>query len=148
MWTHPLDTPTYLKHYLNYRKFYRWILTRNFEKLNSRGSQPVSLLNVMMDLKKCCNHPYLFPTASQVWAHGHEMSLMWVWLILGGTTHTGWILPRQGADPSIWQVHYLGENDEASQGARSQSTHLLTGLMITQYTIWCASFRICVYSYY
>ena len=48
------------------RKYYRWILTRNFEKLNTRGSQPVSLLNVMMDLKKCCNHPYLFPTAQQV----------------------------------------------------------------------------------
>ncbi len=50
----------------HFRKFYRWILTRNFEKLNTRGSQAVSLLNVMMDLKKCCNHPYLFPTASQV----------------------------------------------------------------------------------
>ena len=48
------------------RKYYRWILTRNFEKLNTRGAQPVSLLNIMMDLKKCCNHPYLFPTASIV----------------------------------------------------------------------------------
>ncbi|CAI8044830.1 Chromodomain-helicase-DNA-binding protein 5, partial [Geodia barretti] len=47
------------------QKYYRWILTRNFEKLNTRGAQPVSLLNVMMDLKKCCNHPYLFPTAQQ-----------------------------------------------------------------------------------
>ena len=26
----------------------------------------MSLLNVMMDLKKCCNHPYLFPTAAEV----------------------------------------------------------------------------------
>ena len=24
----------------------------------------VSLLNIMMDLKKCCNHPYLFPSAA------------------------------------------------------------------------------------
>lgn len=23
----------------------------------------MSLLNIMMDLKKCCNHPYLFPVA-------------------------------------------------------------------------------------
>ena len=23
-------------------------------------------MNVMMDLKKCCNHPYLFPTAAEV----------------------------------------------------------------------------------
>lgn len=57
----------YLKSTFSRRKYYRWILTRNFEKLNTRGAQPVSLLNIMMDLKKCCNHPYLFPTASMVW---------------------------------------------------------------------------------
>jgi SNF2 family DNA or RNA helicase len=42
-------------------------LTRNFEALNARsGSNQVSLLNIMMDLKKCCNHPFLFPTAADV----------------------------------------------------------------------------------
>ncbi|XP_078696084.1 chromodomain-helicase-DNA-binding protein 4-like isoform X5 [Branchiostoma floridae x Branchiostoma belcheri] len=47
------------------KKYYKWILTRNFEALNTKGSgHHVSLLNVMMDLKKCCNHPYLFPTAA------------------------------------------------------------------------------------
>lgn len=49
------------------RKYYKYILTRNFEALNTRGSSTqVSLLNIMMDLKKCCNHPYLFPTAAAV----------------------------------------------------------------------------------
>jgi chromodomain-helicase-DNA-binding protein 4 len=48
------------------KKYYKYVLTRNFEALNSRsGGQQVSLLNIMMDLKKCCNHPYLFPVASQ-----------------------------------------------------------------------------------
>lgn len=47
------------------RKFYKWILTRNFEALNSKGGgHQVSLLNIMMDLKKCCNHPYLFSSAA------------------------------------------------------------------------------------
>uniref|UniRef100_A0AAY4DS71 DNA helicase n=1 Tax=Denticeps clupeoides TaxID=299321 RepID=A0AAY4DS71_9TELE len=47
------------------KKYYKFILTRNFEALNTRGGgHQVSLLNVVMDLKKCCNHPYLFPTAS------------------------------------------------------------------------------------
>ncbi|KAG9509945.1 Chromodomain-helicase-DNA-binding protein 3, partial [Fragariocoptes setiger] len=47
------------------KKYYKWILTRNFEALNSKsGGQQVSLINIMMDLKKCCNHPYLFPSAS------------------------------------------------------------------------------------
>ena len=48
------------------RKYYKYILTRNFEALNAKGSQTVSLLNVMMELKKCCNHPFLFSTAALV----------------------------------------------------------------------------------
>lgn len=49
------------------RKYYKLILTRNFEALNSKGGgNQVSLLNIMMDLKKCANHPYLFPVASMV----------------------------------------------------------------------------------
>ncbi|XP_065889551.1 chromodomain-helicase-DNA-binding protein 4-like isoform X2 [Dysidea avara] len=47
------------------KRYYRYILTKNFEALNLRGSHQVSLMNVMMDLKKCCNHPYLFPTAAE-----------------------------------------------------------------------------------
>ena len=50
-----------------FRKYYKYILTRNFEALNSnKGATQVSLLNIMMDLKKCCNHPFLFPTAADV----------------------------------------------------------------------------------
>jgi len=48
------------------KKYYKWILTRNFEALNPKsGGQQVSLLNIMMDLKKCCNHPYLFPGSAE-----------------------------------------------------------------------------------
>lgn len=51
----------------SHRKYYKFILTRNFEALNSKGGgNQVSLLNIMMDLKKCCNHPYLFPVAAVV----------------------------------------------------------------------------------
>lgn len=56
-----------IKHLCFYRKYYKFILTRNFEALNTRGGgNQVSLLNVVMDLKKCCNHPYLFPAAAMV----------------------------------------------------------------------------------
>ncbi|CAH2242042.1 jg25818, partial [Pararge aegeria aegeria] len=48
------------------KKYYKYILTRNYEALNPKGGgQTVSLLNVMMDLKKCCNHPYLFSVAAE-----------------------------------------------------------------------------------
>ena len=49
------------------RKYYKWILTRNFEALNvgsAKTGSSVSLLNIVMDLKKTCNHPFLFPNAS------------------------------------------------------------------------------------
>jgi chromodomain-helicase-DNA-binding protein 4 len=48
------------------KKYYKWILTKNFEALNTKGGgQQMSLINVMMELKKCCNHPYLFSVCSQ-----------------------------------------------------------------------------------
>lgn len=54
------------------RKYYKFILTKNFEALNTKGGgNQVSLLNVVMDLKKCCNHPYLFPGAAMV-RHKHQ----------------------------------------------------------------------------
>ncbi|XP_057954932.1 protein CHROMATIN REMODELING 5 [Malania oleifera] len=50
------------------KQYYKWILERNFRDLNKgvRGNQ-VSLLNIMVELKKCCNHPFLFESAD----HGY-----------------------------------------------------------------------------
>ncbi|KAA8495718.1 Chromodomain-helicase-DNA-binding protein 2 [Porphyridium purpureum] len=56
------------------QQYYRWILTRNFAKINAGIGGPGSagskygggsstLLNIVMELKKCCNHPYLFAGA-------------------------------------------------------------------------------------
>ncbi|KAK2159555.1 hypothetical protein LSH36_151g07062 [Paralvinella palmiformis] len=46
------------------KKFYKYILTKNYEALNVKGfGNQTSLKNIMMDLRKCCNHPYLFPAA-------------------------------------------------------------------------------------
>ena len=53
-----------IKQFMIIRKFYKFILTKNFGALNARGSAQVSLLNIVMELKKCCNHPYLFATAA------------------------------------------------------------------------------------
>jgi chromodomain-helicase-DNA-binding protein 1 len=49
-------------------RYYKWILERNFHDLNKgvRGNQ-VSLLNIVVELKKCCNHPFLFESAD----HGY-----------------------------------------------------------------------------
>ncbi|KAJ2859871.1 ATP-dependent DNA helicase Hrp3, partial [Coemansia erecta] len=47
--------------------YYKNILTRNFAVLNKNatGSGQMSLLNIMVELKKASNHPYLFPNAEQ-----------------------------------------------------------------------------------
>ncbi|KAL7072398.1 hypothetical protein ACQ4LE_008943 [Meloidogyne hapla] len=47
------------------KKYYRNILTRNFEALSvNNGRSQMALLNIIMELKKCANHPFLFPKAS------------------------------------------------------------------------------------
>ena len=42
------------------RKLYRGILRKDITTLVSPGSQRSSLLNTVMQLRKCCNHPYMF----------------------------------------------------------------------------------------
>ena len=43
------------------------IVERNYSALNAGASGPKqSLLNIMMELKKCCNHPFLFPNQKEM----------------------------------------------------------------------------------
>ena len=49
------------------KKYYRAILERNFSFLSvgvNQNSNVPNLLNTMMELRKCCNHPYLISGAS------------------------------------------------------------------------------------
>lgn len=47
-------------------EYYKNILTRNYAALNQGGKGPKqSLLNIMMELKKASNHPYMFPGAEE-----------------------------------------------------------------------------------
>jgi len=48
------------------KKYYKMILTRNYRELNkgNKGNK-ASLLNVVMELKKVSNHPYLFDNVEQ-----------------------------------------------------------------------------------
>lgn len=54
--------------------YYKNILTRNYAALNegSKGGQKQSLLNIMMELKKASNHPYMFPNAEEKILKGSE----------------------------------------------------------------------------
>lgn len=48
------------------KKYYRAILERNFSFLSmgaTHNSNVPNLLNTMMELRKCCNHPYLITGA-------------------------------------------------------------------------------------
>eukprot|EP00198_Chlamydomonas_reinhardtii_P013917 XP_001703254.1 chromodomain-helicase-DNA-binding protein [Chlamydomonas reinhardtii] len=56
------------------KQYYKWILTRNFKELNksSRGGGHVSLLNIIGELKKCCNHPFLFESAEDNYRGSEE----------------------------------------------------------------------------
>merc|ERR1719394_1060054 len=40
---------------LRQKKYYKLVLTKNYDAL-SKGKNQISLLNIMMQLRKCCNH--------------------------------------------------------------------------------------------
>ncbi|KAH8583566.1 SNF2L with a SWI SNF2 like ATpase and a Myb domain [Cryptosporidium sp. chipmunk genotype I] len=42
------------------KKIYSELLTRNLDVLNSSSSNKTQMLNLLMQLRKTCNHPYLF----------------------------------------------------------------------------------------
>lgn len=44
------------------KTYYKAVLTKNYNQFVSKSSSS-SLMNVVMELKKCCNHPYLFSSA-------------------------------------------------------------------------------------
>lgn len=53
--------------------YYKNILTRNYTALNEGGKgQKQSLLNIMMELKKASNHPFMFPNAEKKILAGSE----------------------------------------------------------------------------
>lgn len=47
------------------KKYYRAILERNFVFLAKGAHSLPNLMNTMMELRKCCNHPYLITSAEE-----------------------------------------------------------------------------------
>ena len=52
--------------------------------IGARGGGQVSLLNIITELKKCCNHPFLFESAEEGYRgqEGDKRSVgvkMWMW---------------------------------------------------------------------
>ncbi len=58
------------------KKYYRAILEKNFSFLSKGANQHnmPNLINTMMELRKCCNHPYLI-TGEQTHIHTHTQKL-------------------------------------------------------------------------
>lgn len=47
------------------KKLYKQILTKNIDIINCISKEKIQLLNILMQLKKVCNHPYLFPNIEE-----------------------------------------------------------------------------------
>eukprot|EP00808_Paulinella_micropora_P029209 g58154.t1 len=45
------------------REWYSKLLSKDLQALNEKGVKKMRLLNIVMQLRKCCNHPYLFSGA-------------------------------------------------------------------------------------
>lgn len=48
------------------KQYYRAIYEHNVDFLASGTNHSPTLMNVVMELRKCCNHPYLVDGAEQV----------------------------------------------------------------------------------
>ena len=47
------------------KEMYKKILSKNIDVVNGVNKDRIQLLNILMQLKKVCNHPYLFPNVEQ-----------------------------------------------------------------------------------
>ena len=47
------------------KNMYKQILSKNIDIVNGVNKDRIQLLNILMQLKKVCNHPYLFPNVEQ-----------------------------------------------------------------------------------
>src|SRR3990167_44819 len=54
------ETKLYISFSEIQREWYRNIVSKNIETINGPGNSRMRLLNIVMQLRKCCNHPYLF----------------------------------------------------------------------------------------
>jgi SWI/SNF-related matrix-associated actin-dependent regulator of chromatin subfamily A member 5 len=43
------------------KKLYRDLLMRDFEAIQGTSGSRTAILNIVMQLRKCAGHPYLFP---------------------------------------------------------------------------------------
>lgn len=75
------------------KKYYRAILEKNFTFLSKGGGQAnvPNLLNTMMELRKCCNHPYLIN--GEPW---HR------WTCLGDSRNP--LPPPNGGFDALWSL--------------------------------------------
>lgn len=79
-------------------RYYRHIITRNYEALTSEGSRPKSLLNIVMELKKVSDHPYLIDGADDTWESEKDKRLQGVVMNAGKMVLLDKLLTRLKAD--------------------------------------------------
>jgi SWI/SNF-related matrix-associated actin-dependent regulator of chromatin subfamily A member 5 len=81
-----IETKLYIKMTPMQRDWYRRVLTKDIENINAIGGpDKVRLLNILMQLRKVCNHPYLFEGAEpgppyldgpHIWQNSGKMTLL------------------------------------------------------------------------
>ncbi len=100
-------------------RFYTWILKRNVQELSQltkRGTPAVSLQNVLVQLQKCCNHPYLIQGARDAIRRGMSASqaaLSELDLMVGAVRQSSPLLHphaavNRAADPMVFAVSRSG----------------------------------------
>ncbi|KAB1256575.1 Chromodomain-helicase-DNA-binding protein 7 [Camelus dromedarius] len=87
------------------KKYYRAILEKNFTFLSKGGGQAnvPNLLNTMMELRKCCNHPYLINGGGEIKEVTEELRVL---VALGGLTHLPFV-PVKVSYPHLVSIQFI-----------------------------------------
>ncbi|CAI5467351.1 unnamed protein product [Closterium sp. Yama58-4] len=131
------------------KQYYKWILERNFQDLNKNArSNQVSLLNIVAELKKCCNHPFLFESADYGYGGGAAAGALdaqgkaqRIVLGSGKTTLLDKLLTRLKERATVfsssprWVLFGQGAADRAGSGKTTLLDKLLTRLKETGHRV-------------
>src|SRR6218665_1613887 len=92
------------------KKYYRAILERNFSFLAKGGTSAnaPNLMNTMMELRKCCNHPYLINGWRQLFYSRSFYLVYFERLCWAVTGHNG--RGQNGMDKMVCGQNGIGQN--------------------------------------
>ena len=108
------------------KQYYKWILTKNYAALRKGNKGSAStFVNIVMELKKCCNHAFLTKPQENESRYGTSEQLQ-VGLLnqVKRAAINIFFPPSLAIDSGLWQIGAFRQIIGASKRDGPSSTHL------------------------